>query len=674
MYAEMAQRAKDSGVKGAENLVPDDFYVNRSWMPEKIKQAMKVHGEDAVVQLLATSFNNAKNYGDLAKARSFLRVILKTEFSSHMQDLHLISRDTGTLRSELGAIDPATGQPRLSTADIDSIVDTMFEAKAGAGGEAGQASNLKFRMNLDEGHSMRMPNGETLKVSDLFERDARVLAQKYVNSMAGHISMAKRGIRSRADFEAYVAKAAEDFHMEHNLLSGDSGQFKKDLQWMRDIYDNITGRPMSTQVFNTTSRLASAIRAFSRSTFLGQLGLTAAGEMKQAIALTSLRAVYLQSPSFAGLIKTLRSGRIPDSKLAREVEQLWAFGLEHNAAHSRQSEVSEFTSDKGLTRLENFADGAAHLVDKLSGNSTVTSGTRQWTAMGVIQDHFDIASGRVELTPARIKRLAHQGIADDWTDQVLGDLKKYATADATNGRVESVEWEHWKDEAPDSYEEYHLAVERATRDAIQDHDLGETIPWGHTQAGKIFMELRTFMAVAHAKNFLKNVHYMDRTSAQVWMYNLVGEALMYSVQTSLNFAHNQEELQRRLSLNNIAANAFSRAGMLGMLHPAMNTGYWAASGGRDMGADVFGAGHAGSANTDNRNLITPPSAVLLGKAYNTTKTLSGAINPFSGTVTTKREFKDAVSLLPGSNLYGIRNLNDYISETFPKGELRRITP
>jgi hypothetical protein len=296
------------------------------------------------------------------------------------------------------------------------------------------------------------------------------------------------------------------------------------------------------------------------------------------------------------------------------------------------------------------------------------------SAMAFIQHHFDMATGHTELTPSKIKRLAVQGIEDSDVHQVLGDLKKYATADATNGRVETVDWESWHRDAPDTYEQYHLAVERETRDAIQDHTLGETVPWGHTQIGKIFMELRSFMAVAHAKNFLKNVSYMDRTSANVWVYSMVGESLMYAVQTSLNFAHNPKELDRRLSLGNIAANAFQRSSTLGFLPAAMSTGYWAGSGGRDMAGDVFGASHAGSANTDNRNLMTPPAAMLLNKAYNTVKTVGGVLNPVSGTVTTKKEVKDAFSVLPFGNFYGMRNLSDYVSEAFPKQEARQITP
>ncbi|HZW22418.1 hypothetical protein [Noviherbaspirillum sp.] len=254
--------------------------------------------------------------------------------------------------------------------------------------------------------------------------------------------------------------------------------------------------------------------------------------------------------------------------------------------------------------------------------------------------------------------LAHQGIEDSDVHDVLGHLKKYTTEDSTNGRVMSVDWERWHRENPDTYNQYHLAVERETRDAIQDHDLGETIPWSHTQLGKIFMELRTFISVAHAKNFLKNASYADKTTFSVWMYGLTGEALMYSLQTSLNFAHNKEELQKRLSLERIAQAAVQRASAFGMMPAVLSTGYWVGS-----GNDLFG--HTGTANTNNRDLIKTPSGMLLTDLYNAPKTLAGVLNPWSETVTTKQEVRDLFSLLPFGNTYGMRNIQDYVSSQFP---------
>lgn len=667
VYSSIIKEAKKAGVQGAENLDVDAFYVNRQYQIDKIKEKMKAHGEDEVARVLANAFTDGALHGDLAKAKAFLHVILKTEFSQIFQDLHLASKDMHTLRAELGAVDPATDHPLLDAKDINAIVEVMFEARAKQGGDSGNATNLKFRMPMDENYSERMANGETLKISDLMERDSRVLVNKYLNTMAGHVAMAKRGIRSRAEFEKIIYKGAMDHHMENNLLVADDGKFKGDIQWMRDIYDNITGRPMSTQVFNQTSRLSNIVRAYSRSAYLGQLGIPAMGELKQAVAMTSLRALHLQGGSFAGLIRSLRSGRIPNQKLAREIEQFWAFGLEANSAHARQFETSEFTHDRTLNKLENATNQLSHAVDYISGNATVTAMTRQYSAMMFIQHHFDLATGAKELTPAYRKRLAHYGMELDEIDDVLKHLKEYTTHDATNGRVESVDWERWKQEHPATFEQYHLTVERSSRDAIQDHDLGETIPWAHTQLGKIFMELRTFIAVAHAKNFLKNVHYMDKTTFSVWMYGLVGEALMYSLQTSLNLAHNPEELQKRLTMDRIAKSAIQRASVFGMLPSAISTTTGLVAGGYDPFAMVS------TANTDNRNMFTPPSAVLIGKAINAGRTISGSA-PWSDRVATKQDIRDLFGIMPGGNTYGIRNLSDYVSGMFPKHAPRQVVP
>jgi hypothetical protein len=674
LFEKQLNEAIRTGVQGAEQVKANRNYVSHQWMATKIRSLMATHGEDHVYNLVAHSFKHSDLYGNLSKAESFVKTILKLQHSTKLQNIAFGSRDLAGLRAELSAVDPATGKAVLDAKDIDNLIDVYFEkVKTSKEGDAGNAPQLKYRMDLDANYKQKMPNGETVSVADLMERDIQAIADRYTNSMTGRIALAKRGIKSDADFERLVIQPIIEHQVENGKTIADGGKFDGDLKWVRDIYSHIVGRPMSNQVFNVTSRVTAALQAYSRSTVLGELGLTAAGEVKQVVALSSLRAVTLQSPEFANLLRSLKNGRVVDKQLARDVEMMVGHGHELQANHTRGTEMSDYVNDPGLTAAENAANNLAHIVDRFSGNAFVTSLSRQHAAMSFIQHHVDLASGVAELTASKRVRLAHQGIEADSLDEVFSHLKQYAELDGTNGRVESIEWERWQQENPKTYEQYQTALDRETRDGIQDHSLGETLPFGHTQLGKIMLDLKTFSTVAHGKNFLKNLSYMDRTTFNVHMYNTVGEAMMYAIQTSINYAHDPEELRKRLSLPRIASAVVQRSAALGMTFPAINTAYWMGSGGHDFSTDVFGA-PVSTANTDNRNFIVPPTVNMLTKAFNATKTVGGVVNPWSTAITTKREAKDAFSLLPGANLYGMRNLNDYISSTFPKHELKQILP
>lgn len=46
-------------------------------------------------------------------------------------------------------------------------------------------------MNFNENYTHVMDDGSTLRFSDLLENDSRIIVDKYVNSMAGHIAAAE---------------------------------------------------------------------------------------------------------------------------------------------------------------------------------------------------------------------------------------------------------------------------------------------------------------------------------------------------------------------------------------------------------------------------------------------------------------------------------------------------
>jgi hypothetical protein len=641
MYADFLEEAKKAGVDGADKVKPDDFYVNRVWRNDRIREIEAKHGKDAVVKLIAAAVKDPKLRGDLEAARKFLDTIKALEYSPVMRDIALKGRDMAYLRSELD-------KAGIRGDRAEEIISTLLEPDPRS--DAGQAPNLRFRWDLDETLDATTAPGQP-KLSDLFENDARVLADIYSSSMAGYIGLAKVGIRSSQDWAKRLADVREEATAKGSLRAA------KEMQYLEDIYAHITGRPMSNHTFHPLARTANALRGYTRGVMLGQLGLLSAFELRHAFALATARAVFNGSPTLVGMIRALKHGFVPDNRLADDIRRFTGAGNEIAMAYARANEVGDFTADLGegvLSTFERFANATSHTADVVSGNRNITSATRNIAGAWMAQKHFDWATGKKDLSDADRTRMVGQGVSKDDLDDVLAALKDHAIHD-TDGVLKGIDFESWKRERPESHDKYQLMLTREVRDAIQDHDLGETMPFMHTELGKVIAELRTFFLVAHAKNFLKNLSYRDQRAFQVWAVSYVGEMVNYALQTSMNYGHNPKELEERLSLENVAKAGFARASALGLTPFFVGTGYEMATGESFTRPGM-------TANTDSRNFFRTPSMIVAGRMGSLVQTGADAIG---GRTITKQQARDAMTWLPLSNTYGARSVVDAVSNMQP---------
>lgn len=645
----MGDRAMKSGLVGAENLPIGQNYVNRVYLFDKIRELAKTHGDEAVWGMFANAFNNTKIRGDMKVARNFVEAIQALEYKTNMSDLLLNAKDMTTLRKTLE-------DHGLNDGKIDAIINVMFDAKDV--GDSGMPSNLRYRMDLDENASFTTPTGQVIKIADVLENDARLLIDKYTSTMGGYIAFAEHGwIDPKSEFARRIREA--DNWVGENSTGYDMNKYVADKQLAQDMFDHISGRPMSTQSFSRFDRFMGAMRAYSRSVFLGQLGIAAASELKNAMALSAFHGAWSQMPNFAKLITMVRKGIPVDDQLAKDIQHIAGFGNEFAMQYGRQHQITDHTYGRGISQFEKFSDKASHVVDVISGNSTFTSATRNLAAKFVTQHLYDIGAGKKDLDPGLTQRLVHNGIDKDNIKTTLADLNKYSVVDE-RGVVKSIDWENWKQENSKTYGDFTLAMERFSRDGIQDHNIGETMPWMHTTTGKIIAELKTFNLVAHAKQFLKNVHYQDRTSAMVFMTSFVGEAMTYSLQTAMNYAHNKDELDKRLTPERISKAAIQRMAALGVLSYVIDTPHKYVT-----GKSFFGEG---TTNTDNRDLFMTPSLMLMKRMVGGTQTAFQAMSPVADSVTTKQEMKEALGVLPGVNTWGARNIVDFVSSHYPKSD------
>lgn len=670
VYGTMLDEAQRAGVTGAKDVPANEFYVNRVWdIPRMTELAMHLDekfgvgkGKDALVDLIESALRipvKVQPHASLAAnalsnrqvAESFLGAVKRIEHQHAVNDMVFGANDASVLRRELG-------NSGLSSREVESIITTMFEEKAGTSDSA-QAPRLKFRFNLDEKTKIDLPDGSVLKLSDLFENDARVLVDRYLNTMAGHTALAKRGITDKNAWAARIREVTADH--EANSFTRDGTKFAKELTVLQDMYDHITGRPMSNQTFGTADRVLGTVRALARASYLGQLGFTAAMELTHAASLATFRSAWVHMPVLRGLVQSARAGMKPGEELLKDIRLMLGFATEHAASYARQHELTDFSYDKSLTRFENFANRASHMTDAMSGNNFMTSWSRGLAAKFMVQKYADFATGAKALDEKWIRRLVGNGIDRDNIKDVLAALKDHTEFD--NGVVSGIKWEDWSAKDPDTYGQFRTAITREVRDAIQDHDIGETWHFQHSTIGKILTELRSFALAAHSKQFVKGLHYKDSQTLAVWTTSFVTQALGYIVQTSLNFGHSSSELDKRLTAERIARASVARMNVAGIA-PMIFDSFVA----KPFAPALTLSGSGMTNNTDNRSLFSTPSSMLAGKALSTFQAVPQSL--LYGENFTKKDLGNAMAFVP--NTYGVRNIIDAMGNSLPKSELRQV--
>lgn len=658
-YRRMLKAAQDAGVKGAEHVKADDLYTNRIWHQGQIRDLARLHGDESLYSLIASGIKDkqgviermrkrpgmeGKTDAELlhAKGKGFLQAVKALEFSPAIRDAALGGRDMGTLRTELHAMG-------VQDNHIDDLVDLLFEVKP-QDADAGRMANLKFRFQLDPAAEVKTPQG-IIRMSDLWENDARVLVDHYAQGMAGRVGLAKHGITSDADWARQLQAVAEEGKLN---LGSDAGRISADVQRLQDVYNHIVGRPMSDQAFSFANRSAGVLRAYTRSVMLPQLGIAAFFEMNKAVAMFGFKNMMTQLPSLRGFLQALRQGYLPDAGLARQVRLMSGFGSELAGHYARGQEISDGFFGQAMSRTEYTANRLSHITDRLSGNASLTSLSKQWSALGAIQELSGLSRGR-KLGAKQERRWLSQGVEDP--HELMAAFKEHSEVDA-KGTVTGIDYERWQQSDPRTYETFQTFLSRQAREAIQDHDIGEAAPFMHGPIGKIFGELKTFFLVGHAKNTLKNLFYNDQTMWQVFTIGFLAEALAYSVQSAINFPG---ELDARLQPDKVAGAAFFRMASMGSLSMLIESSYNVVTGGDSL------VSPGTTANDSGRSFLNTPSMIVYKRTSNAFTTLAGMA--FGTDMTTRKEAQDLVGAIPVfGRMYGVNSLLQAWAAGHPKSD------
>lgn len=229
---------KASGVRGAEDVAESAGYFSRRWdigKIESIEQALEASGlsRDAarsrVVRMIAQGMRRANGWdadlaGDIAKA-----LVDRTRRKGYFED--------SVFRSHVGNDNLKEVRDILEGAGVrGDRLQRAMDVMAGVTDEAGKASVLKHRIDIDMKAGLQMPDGSFVTVADMIDSNLANITERYLDTVAGRSALARKGIEDQSAIDKLRKEALASIKSE-----GERAQAAKLID---DTLNAIQGKPV----------------------------------------------------------------------------------------------------------------------------------------------------------------------------------------------------------------------------------------------------------------------------------------------------------------------------------------------------------------------------------------------------------------------------------------------
>lgn len=229
---------KASGVRGAEDVVETSGYFSRRWdigKIESIEQALEASGlsrdvaRSRVVRMVAQGMRRANGWdadlaGDIAKA-----VVDRTRRKGYFED--------SAFRSHVGNDNLKEVRDILEGAGVrGDRLQRAMDVMAGVTDEAGKASVLKHRIDIDMKAGIQMPDGSFVTVANMIDSNMTNITERYLDTVAGRSGLARLGLEDQSAIDKLRKSALSSIKSE-----GERGQAAKLFD---DTVNAIQGKPV----------------------------------------------------------------------------------------------------------------------------------------------------------------------------------------------------------------------------------------------------------------------------------------------------------------------------------------------------------------------------------------------------------------------------------------------
>lgn len=547
----MKGRPNEMSVAGAQHLKQQSGYMPQKWLGRNMLnlintgQATRVQIVDAIAEGYTNLHPNIKPKDAQIYADA---VVGRAEKFDQGINTNLIGMLAGDGRVELQ--DLLTRQGNLSAHEIDQFIDRL----TGAMEVKGSPGQTKARLDID----LRYTASNGVKIMDLVDTDFASMVPKRVRRSAGQAALARKGIASRADFQAFKdAVIAEQTANGKSAPTGTSLMDRArdaldsdkhvDMDFLDNLYSYFNGDPIAGGISPVYSRM----KKLTNLALLNQLGLTQLAEFGVTIASVGIQQFYRHAGNEirdslakvdSPLVQELKHMNIfiPEEKLFRD-------DLVHE--FEKQTSTSEYMRnfDRLLNkaqRVQGFTSGFYHMR-KIQQRIAVT------TAADKLARHFK--NGGVISDP----RLQDMGL----NRMEILSLKQYVNTGVVkfdaDGNLQSLNFSQW---APEDVELFALTLNASTNTLVQKAMVGESSMLFHKDGvASLFWHLKSFPMLAIEKQLLRQSRIMDTETAMTFMYGLGTASAAYTARQVINGR------PQNLTFDKIARGAFGYSNMTGWI-------------------------------------------------------------------------------------------------------------
>lgn len=643
-FKRYADEGFNSGSKYFEGIPPDAKYLPRIINPQKWEMMLVKHGHSDVTKLVREAFlRQLDDAADPAMqkladklAQGYVSNVSNRGAIGSTKHLHGIDVD------DADTLIPLLENQGLGKGEIQEIIDGLTKRST----DKSAPARMKRRVDFDMTTTISTPDGE-LRMLDLFETDLNTLVRGYGEQVAGHIGMAKIGIKSEADFTKLMEQAAT--WNSQNKGTANKEVFDRQKKRAEFLYKAVTRQQLDSTLDMGNKAALRHIRSFNVMRLMNNTGFAQLAEFGNIIGRGGIDAMMELIPAFASLSKDRgKFGRKFDKGFYEELESLSGTGTTQLLG---KHYLGWDSMEGAFTSIDKLMHDGKQITSHLSGMAYLMPAMQRMAA-GVMTHRFAKLALKEKLTAIQMKELRQLGLDDEMMQRVLSQVKQHATLKGK--RVKQLNLEKWGIEERANFG---MALQRATRRMVQENSIGGTAPLMHSEMGKLLFQFKSFIMNAWTKQTMAGLALRDARTFMAWATTSFIGGSAYIAQTHLMNYGNDEVLDERLTNAKIGAASFARAGWASLVPTVVDTTVPMLTGG--YAKRVFSDTRASGQQAD---LITgSPAYTLVTTLWDTAPNLwlPMLVDDYE---MTERDAKKIIGLMPFVQAAGIRRQLEVVIE------------
>ena len=471
---------KASGVRGAEEVAESSGYFSRRWDLGKIEgvEARLIASgltEDAarsrLVRMLATGMRRANGWdaelaGDIAKS-----LLDRTRRKGYFED--------SAFRSHAGNDNLAEVRDILNGAGVKGDrLQRAMDVLAGVTDEAGKASVLKHRIDIDMKAGLQLPGGEFVNVADLIDTNLTNITERYLDTVSGRSALARKGLEDQSAVDA----------LRKTALASVKGEAErgKAAKMFDDTLDAIQGKPVGDD-------MPAFMRASQAATRM--VGLASSG-LWQITEYAPMMARYGMLKTLGYMLREMPGARQLYTSISKDIgasTQLKDILTRNSSADIRMRPFVQRLEDNfeipASANVQLAMSQAQQLVPYMNAQKFVQTHQARVMANLMVDTLHKAAKGDKRAQHA----LEQYGLKPDILVELAADIK-------THG-MDTAKW------SDGTWAKVRGPLNKAADDAVLRNRTGEIPAFAQfSQLGKFIFTFRSFVLGAHNKVLAGTLH------------------------------------------------------------------------------------------------------------------------------------------------------------------------